>query len=39
VEVMQDLFTADRHFDLFDALANSTGAIAGSVVVKLKITN
>ena len=32
VEVMQELFTADRHFDLFDALANSAGAIAGSLM-------
>lgn len=32
VEVMQELFTADRHFDLFDALANSTGAIVGSLL-------
>lgn len=30
VEVMQELFTADRHFDMLDALANSTGAVAGS---------
>ncbi len=29
VEVIQELFTADRHFDIFDALANSTGAAAG----------
>src|ERR1043165_1876607 len=27
VEIMQDLFTADRHFDLLDALANSIGAV------------
>ena len=32
VEVMQELFTADRHFDIYDALANSTGAIAGSLM-------
>lgn len=32
VEVMQELFTADRHFDIFDALANSFGAIAGSLL-------
>jgi VanZ family protein len=30
VEIMQELFTADRHFDIYDALANSTGAVAGS---------
>jgi VanZ family protein len=30
VEVMQELFTADRHFDLLDALANAVGAIVGS---------
>ena len=36
VEVMQEIFTADRHFDLFDALANAIGAIAGSLAcVKL----
>ena len=36
VEIMQELFTVDRHFDIFDALANSTGAIAGSLIsVKL----
>lgn len=29
VEVIQELFTADRHFDILDALANSTGAVAG----------
>jgi VanZ family protein len=33
VEVMQELFTADRHFDIFDALANSSGATVGCVVV------
>ncbi len=32
VEIMQELFTADRHFDIFDALANSTGAVAGSLL-------
>ena len=32
VEIMQHLFTADRHFDLMDALANSTGAVAGCVL-------
>jgi VanZ family protein len=36
VEIMQDLFTADRHFDLLDALANSIGAVTGSLIsVKL----
>lgn len=36
VEIMQETFTADRHFDLLDALANSTGAVAGSLIsVKL----
>jgi len=36
VEVMQELLTADRHFDIFDALANSSGAVAGSLIsVKL----
>jgi VanZ family protein len=37
VEVAQELFTVDRHFDLFDALANATGAVAGSLLgAKLK---
>lgn len=36
VEIMQELLTADRHFDWLDALANSTGAIAGCLIsVKL----
>lgn len=36
VEIMQELLTTDRHFDIFDALANSTGAVAGSLIsVKL----
>lgn len=30
VEVMQELFTTDRHFDILDALSNSTGAVVGS---------
>ena len=30
VEIMQELFTTDRHFELLDALANSIGAVAGS---------
>ena len=41
VEIMQELFTSDRHFDIFDALANSTGAVAGSLMgafVKNKIS-
>lgn len=40
VEVLQEWLTADRHFDILDALANSTGAIAGSflcIFVKDKI--
>ena len=32
VELLQELFTADRHFDIFDALANSTGAVGGSLL-------
>jgi len=32
VEIMQELFTADRHFDIFDALANASGAVAGSLL-------
>ena len=34
VEVMQELFTADRHFELLDALANIIGATAGSFLAK-----
>ncbi len=30
VEIMQHFFTSDRQFDLYDALANSLGAVAGS---------
>lgn len=29
IECGQHLFTADRYFDMFDALANSIGALAG----------
>lgn len=32
VEVIQELLTADRHFDLLDAIANSTGAVVGSLI-------
>ena len=32
VEIMQEFFTNDRHFDIFDALANSIGAVAGSLL-------
>ena len=36
VEVLQEVFTADRHFDILDALANCTGAVTGSLIsVKL----
>ncbi|MFM2307331.1 MAG: hypothetical protein RLZZ367_2000 [Bacteroidota bacterium] len=36
VEILQHLLTTDRHFDLYDALANAIGAIAGSLIsVKL----
>lgn len=34
VEIMQELFTADRHFELLDALTNSMGAAAGSLLGK-----
>lgn len=36
VEIMQETLTADRHFDLLDALANSTGAVAGSLISVLR---
>ena len=32
VEILQELLTLDRHFDILDALANSTGAVAGSII-------
>ena len=36
IEIMQHEFTTTRHFDLLDVFANSTGAIAGSLIsVKL----
>lgn len=34
VEVLQEMFTADRHFDVYDAVANSTGAVVGVWVLK-----
>ena len=41
VEILQEQLTADRHFDVMDALANSAGAVAGSFLspfVKRKLT-
>ncbi len=41
VEVAQELLTADRHFDILDALANAGGAVAGSIIcifAKRKLT-
>lgn len=36
VEILQELLTADRHFELLDAIANAAGGIAGSLIsVKL----
>jgi VanZ family protein len=36
IEIMQELFTSTRHFELLDIAANSTGAIMGSLLsVKL----
>ncbi|MCW3127360.1 MAG: hypothetical protein JWO03_3018 [Bacteroidetes bacterium] len=35
IEVLQGTLTADRSFDLWDALANSVGAVAGTYVGKL----
>jgi len=32
VELLQEFFTADRHFDILDALANSAGAVAGTLI-------
>lgn len=34
IEVFQHTFTTDREADLFDALANSLGAISGTLVMK-----
>lgn len=34
IEVLQYSLTTDRHGDILDALANSVGAIMGSLVVK-----
>ena len=34
IEVLQYTFTVDRHGDLFDAMANSLGAVAGTLAVK-----
>lgn len=30
VEILQELLTADRHYDNYDALANALGGVAGS---------
>jgi len=36
VEIFQEFLTTDRHFDVLDVLANSTGAVTGSLIsVKL----
>ncbi|MFN8287107.1 MAG: VanZ family protein [Chitinophagales bacterium] len=32
VEIMQDQLTDDRHFDIYDAIANAAGGIVGSLV-------
>ena len=34
VEVMQETLTTDRHFDLYDALANGIGAVIGAFAGK-----
>lgn len=31
IEFIQETFTADRHLDWYDAIANATGALMGSV--------
>lgn len=33
VEILQELLTADRHFDWYDALANALGGVGGVLVV------
>ena len=41
VEILQELLTTDRHFDIFDALANAAGGMAGSLMgtfVKKKLS-
>ena len=32
VEILQEILTADRHFDLWDAGSNSLGALAGCLM-------
>ena len=34
VEIMQELFTADRHYDIYDAIANAIGAVLGAVIAR-----
>lgn len=34
VEIMQETLTADRHFELLDELANTTGATIGAIAAR-----
>ena len=34
VEILQELLTADRHFDKYDALANACGGVSGSWIAR-----
>lgn len=33
VEILQELLTTDRHFDLYDALANALGGVGGVLLM------
>ena len=37
IEIIQGAFTADRHFDLWDAFANSIGVMIGVIIFKSKV--
>jgi len=39
MEILQYNFTSDRQGDIFDALANTCGAIAGAAVMKFFFSN
>lgn len=37
VEILQETCTADRHFDLYDALANAIGAVLGTIAARYSL--
>lgn len=39
MEILQHNFTSDRQGDIFDALANTCGAIVGAVAIKCYFSN